>query len=77
MALEHERQVEMFTELGDRWFTLKRLKGYTNNSISRADEYMPAITAAKGGTWNTNKQLFPIPLSELTSDVFHKANPGY
>jgi len=77
MALEHERQVEMFTELGDRWFTLKRLKGYTNNSISRADEYMPAITAAKGGTWNTNKQLFPIPLSELTSDVFIKQNPGY
>jgi len=77
MALEHERQVELFTELGDRWFTLKRLKGYANNNISRADEYMPAVTADKGGTWNTNKQLFPIPLSDLTTDVFLKQNPGY
>jgi len=77
IALEHEHQVELFTELGDRLFTLKRLKGVTNTGISRADEYMPAVTMAKGGTWNTNKQVFPIPLADLTNDVFLSQNPGY
>ncbi len=76
-AVEYERQVEMFTEMGDRWLTLKRMKGFTNPAISRADEIMPAITAAKGGTWNTNWQLYPLPASEIINDVSLVQNPGY
>lgn len=77
LALEHERQVELFTELGDRWLTLKRLKGQSNPGISRADEIMPAITAAKGGTWSTDDQLYPLSLTELNSDSKLTQNPGY
>jgi len=76
-AVEHERQVELFTEWGDRWFTLKRMKGFGNPSLSRADEIMPAITALKGGTWNTNWQLYPLPLTELQKDVSLSQNAGY
>jgi hypothetical protein len=77
LALEHERQVELFTELGDRWLTLKRLKGLSNQGISRADELMSNITTAKGGTWSTNDQLYPISLTELNSDSKLTQNPGY
>ena len=77
LALEHERHVELFTELGDRWLTLKRLKGLSNTGISRADEIMPAITTTKGGTWSTNDQLYPISLTELNSDNKLTQNPGY
>ena len=77
LALEHERQVELFTELGDRWLTLKRLKGLSNPGISRADEIMPNIATAKGGTWSTNDQLYPISLIELNSDNKLTQNPGY
>lgn len=76
-AVEHERQVEMFTEFGDRWLTLKRLRGFSNPSISRADEIMPAITKAKGGTWSTNWQLYPIPFNEIRDDPALTQNPGY
>lgn len=76
-AAEHERQVEMFAEMGDRWLTLKRTKGFDNPAISRADEIMPAITTAKGGQWNTDWQLYPIPATEIINDVNLSQNHGY
>lgn len=76
-AVEHERQVEMFAEMGDRWLTIKRMKGFNNPAISRANEIMPAITAAKGGTWSSNWQLYPIPTSEIQKDVNLLQNIGY
>ncbi len=76
-AVEHERQVEMFTEMGDRWLTLKRTRGFSNPAISRADEVMPAVTLAKGGVWNTNWQLYPIPVGDLQKDKSLVQNPGY
>jgi hypothetical protein len=68
-AVLHERQVELFTEWGHRWFDLKRTG--TINTI------MPAVTQAKGGTWNNNAALYPIPLSEIQNNPNLVQNPGY
>ncbi len=68
-SILHERQVELFTEWGHRWLDLKR-----TNSV---DAVMGAITLSKGGTWNTNWQWYPIPLSELTMDLKLTQNDGY
>lgn len=76
-AIEKERRVELFTEWGHRWLDLKREKGFANPSISRADEIMPAACTAKGGTWNTTDQLYPLPLLDLQLDPALTQNPGY
>lgn len=68
-AILHERQVEFFTEWGNRWLDLIR--------TGSADAIMPAITQSKGGQWNTNGQLFPIPQAERQKDVHLSQNPGY
>ncbi|HLY68731.1 MAG TPA: RagB/SusD family nutrient uptake outer membrane protein [Puia sp.] len=69
VAILHERQVELFTEWGHRWFDLKR----TDN----ADAVMEIVTPLKGGSWNTDFQLFPIPKSEILVDQQLTQNPGY
>lgn len=68
-AIMHERQVELFTELGHRWFDLKR--------TGTVDSVMTTITPLKGGIWNINKMLFPIPLSDLKKDFNLSQNLGY
>ncbi|MBO9572969.1 MAG: RagB/SusD family nutrient uptake outer membrane protein [Chitinophagaceae bacterium] len=59
-AILHERQVELFTEYGHRWFDLKR--------TGKVDEVMSIVTPIKSqGTsqWETHQQFFPIPKSDL------------
>jgi hypothetical protein len=68
-AIQHERQVELFTEWGDRWFNLKR-----TNTI---DAVMSVVTPQKGGAWSTNWQWYPIPLAELTANPNLTQNLGY
>jgi len=68
-SILHENQVEFFTELGHRWLDLKR--------VSSVDTVMSIVTPMKGGAWNTNWQLYPIPQSELLNDINLKQNPGY
>jgi len=69
-AILHERQVEFFTEFGHRWFDLKR----TGN----VDAVMSSVTPTKGGgTWLTNQQLYPIPLSEIKLNSKLSQNMGY
>jgi hypothetical protein len=70
-AILHERQVELFTEWGHRWFDLCR----SGNAIS----VMSTVCPQKGGTWNPNgyQVLFPIPKTELINDVNLTQNPGY
>jgi starch-binding outer membrane protein, SusD/RagB family len=73
-ALLHERQVELFTEWGHRWFDIIR----TNS----ADTIMGApgnVCQFKGGSWNPDghQQLFPIPQSEILRDVNLTQNSGY
>jgi hypothetical protein len=70
-ALEHERQVELFTEWGHRWLDLKR-----TNWIN---DVMNNIAAIKGGTWSINKSLLPIPFESIqyAPGLRGKQNPGY
>lgn len=65
-AISHERRVEFFTELGHRFFDLKR--------TNRLDA---SLTSVKAG-WNTNDRLLPLPESELTLNPnLNPQNPGY
>ncbi|MEO8172732.1 MAG: RagB/SusD family nutrient uptake outer membrane protein [Sediminibacterium sp.] len=70
-AIIHERQVELFAEIGHRLFDLKR----TGN----IDAVMNLVTPLKtnGSAWRSYQQLFPIPLSVIQSSPNVKQNPGY
>jgi hypothetical protein len=70
-AILHERQVELFTEWGHRWFDLIRTG--TVNSV------MGVVTPLKGGTWNADghQTLYPIAQSERSKDNNLTQNPGY
>jgi hypothetical protein len=71
-AIQQERRVELFTEWGNRWFDLKRT-GTVNTVMGGST----GACQAKGGTWNTNWQLYPISLYELQHDPNLVQNPGY
>jgi hypothetical protein len=73
LAVEHERQVELFTEWGHRWFDLKRWPGVNNPSLTRADEVLGAIKS----DWQPSDQWYPVPRSELQVNPFLVQNPGY
>lgn len=68
-AILHERQVEFFLEWGHRWFDLKR--------SGKANEVMSIVTPQKGGIWNANWQLLPVPQTELLTNGNLSQNPGY
>lgn len=73
-----ERQKELFTEWGHRWLDIKRRRGIANPSQTLADEIMPAVCEGKGGVWNANWKLYPIPRTELINAPNLKPqNPGY
>ncbi|MNR31887.1 SusD family protein [compost metagenome] len=65
-AILKERQVELFTELGHRWFDLKR--------FGLANEVLGAHKTA----WNSTDILWPLPQSELLlNENLLPQNPGY
>jgi hypothetical protein len=68
-AIQHERQVELFTEWGHRWLDLKRTQ--------KIDSVMTIVSPQKGGTWKSSSQLFPLPLQPLQYDHNLTQNPGY
>ncbi len=68
-AVLHERQVELFTEWGHRWFDLNR----TGN----INAIMGVVTPLKGGSWNPDAALYPISVNEIKSDPNLVQNPGY
>jgi hypothetical protein len=63
--IQHERQVELFCEWGNRWFDLKRTEKATE-----------VLSLTKPG-WQANDTLYPIPQTELNSNPFLTQNPGY
>ena len=65
----HERQVEMFSEWGHRWFDIKR--------TGIVDSVMSVATPLKGGTWKSYKQLYPVPLKEIIKNLNLSQNTGY
>jgi len=71
-AIVHERQVELFTEQGQRWLDLKRL-GLLDAVMGSPGN----VTAAKGGTWSSFRQLFPFPQSEIAVNPNLIQNTGY
>ena len=66
LAIEHERQIELFAEWGHRWFDLIR----TNRATT-------VLASLKGSSWQTTDQLFPIPSSERKNNPNLSQNPGY
>ncbi|WP_256003470.1 RagB/SusD family nutrient uptake outer membrane protein [Pedobacter deserti] len=68
LSIEKERQLELFSEWGHRWFDLKR--------TGRADEVLSLI---KGNNWQSTDKLLPIPANELLNNPSLRGhqNPGY
>lgn len=66
-TIMHERQVELFAESGHRWFDLIR--------TNRIDAVMTEVCPEKGGAWDPNAKLFPIPDYPMNPNLTN--NPGY
>lgn len=65
-AIERERRVELFCEMGHRWFDLKRY-GHASDALSSIKPQ-----------WSVYKELYPIPASEFTANPFlQPQNSGY
>lgn len=69
VAILNERQVELFSEWGHRWFDLKR--------TGKIDAVMNVVTPTKEGTWESTDQLLPIPYDDLLYGPNLIQNPGY
>ncbi|MEI9909762.1 MAG: RagB/SusD family nutrient uptake outer membrane protein [Bacteroidota bacterium] len=65
-VIEHERRMELFYELSDRWLTLKRLQ----KAIS-------ILAPLKGSGWQNSDTLYPIPQQEINRNPFLTQNTGY
>jgi hypothetical protein len=68
-AIQNERRIELFSEWGHRWLDLKR--------SSSVDQVMNLQTQTKGGTWNSYQQLYPIPQTEINTNLNLLQNPKY
>ncbi|SHN30677.1 RagB/SusD family nutrient uptake outer membrane protein [Chitinophaga sp. CF418] len=68
-AIAQERKIELFTEWGHRWFDLVR--------TDKIDELMPTLAPQKGGVWDPNHKVLPIPYDETQLNPNIKQNPGY
>lgn len=65
IAIEHERQIELFAECGHRWLDLKRT-GRIN-----------AVLTTKKIGWAQTSALYPIPFTEIQANPNLTQNPGY
>jgi hypothetical protein len=68
-AVAKERRVELFTECGNRFFDLKR--------TGTIDAVMTVVAPQKGAAWNSFKQVWPIPTSDITYNPNIEQNKGY
>jgi hypothetical protein len=68
-AIMQERRIELFSELGHRWYDLKR-----TNSLNSV---MAIATPLKGGTWEITDELYPLPLLEIERNINLTQNFGY
>lgn len=71
-AILHERQVELFTEWGNRWLDLKR-----TGNIDAVMGGPSGVCQTKHGSWSQGSQLFPIPQVELNNNSNLTQNSGY
>jgi hypothetical protein len=68
-AILHERQVELFTEWGHRWFDLIR--------TSNINTVMDSVAPVKKASWQTTDVLYPIGQSQIAVDPNLSQNSGY
>lgn len=68
-AILKEKQLELFSEWGHRWFDLKR--------TDKVDEVMSVVTVQKKGTWSSFKKVYPIPIGEIITNKNLKQNDHY
>lgn len=71
-AIAHERQVELFTEWGNRWLDLKRTQKVDSVMGMPGD-----VCAKKGGTWKSDWQWYPVPVYDIVQDPNLTQNSGY
>lgn len=65
IAIQKERQVELFTEWGSRWFDLKRTMTATS------------ILRIRKSSWEDTDTLYPVPDAEIKLNPNLIQNPGY
>ena len=68
-AILRERRVELFVEIGHRFFDLRR----TGN----LDAVMNVLAPLKGGAWSSYKAWWPIPLTDIQNNPHLVQTPGY
>jgi starch-binding outer membrane protein, SusD/RagB family len=68
-AVMHERQVELFTEWGHRWFDLKR--------TGEINSVMTAVAPSKNTEWHPYQAWWPVPNSEILLNANLDQNEGY
>jgi starch-binding outer membrane protein, SusD/RagB family len=68
-AVMHERQIELFTEWGHRWFDLKR--------TGEINSVMTETAIIKNSTWHQYQAYWPIPFSEIQLNRHLDQNEGY
>lgn len=68
-AIMKERQTELFTEGGHRFFDLKR--------TGAIDGVMAAVAPTKPTTWKSYMAYWPIPPNDLLQNPNLEPNPGY
>jgi hypothetical protein len=68
-AILHERQTELFSEWGHRWFDLKR----TGN----INAVMTTAALNKGTNWDARWQLYPLPSWDRQKNPLLVQNDGY
>jgi hypothetical protein len=66
LAVEKERQLELFTEWGHRWFDLKRTQRST-----------AVLGPIKGANWQVTDTLYPIPSDAIRTNINLTQNEGY
>jgi hypothetical protein len=64
-AIQHERQVELFSEWGNRYADLRR-----SGRLNKVNQSIKA-------TWKSTSIFLPIPQSEINTDPNLKQNQGY
>lgn len=65
LAVEQERRVELFTEWGDRWLSLKR--------TARINTVLGAVKT----NWKSTAALYPVPQQERNNNPNLTQNDGY
>jgi hypothetical protein len=68
-AIGRERQIELFTEMGQRWLDLKR--------AGQVNAVMEVATPLKGGSWDSYQQLYPVAQGDIQDDPQLTQNAGY